>query len=202
MLRHCTLVLLMMAALVPAVAADGKKKAQADKPATAAHVIQFRTPIPLGVDGYELDGVPIALLVAIEDAHFDGWQRVGEGGSAVLLDASGNPVRFYPESVRFRITASAREKLIGMSDPLPVAVSSDELLKGLRFRLKVFRALRYRHIQPESVSMIGVPANLDYPERIYRARFALGRLPIEDRVVLEVLAPGGQRIARFHLDLK
>jgi len=39
------------------------------------------------------------------------------------------------------------------------------------------------------------------PTRDSERQFDLGNVPIEDRVVLEVLAPSGERLCKFHLDL-
>jgi hypothetical protein len=49
--------------------------------------------------------------------------------------------------------------------------------------------------------LIGVPADIAYKERIYRVSVNLPRVPMSDRVVLEVFAPDGERICKFHLDL-
>jgi hypothetical protein len=49
--------------------------------------------------------------------------------------------------------------------------------------------------------MIGVPADVPYDERVYRINFALDKLPITDRCVLEVLSPTGERLTKFHFDL-
>jgi hypothetical protein len=40
-----------------------------------------------------------------------------------------------------------------------------------------------------------------YNERIYRIGFDLGKVPIDDRVVMEVISPTGERLCKFHLDL-
>jgi hypothetical protein len=42
---------------------------------------------------------------------------------------------------------------------------------------------------------------MPYDERIYRIGFDMGKIPIQDRVVMEVLTPTGQRLCKFHLDL-
>ena len=46
-----------------------------------------------------------------------------------------------------------------------------------------------------------MPAEVSYDERIYRIRFNLGRIPIDDRIVLEVFSPTGERLSKFHVDL-
>jgi hypothetical protein len=71
---------------------------------------------------------------------------------------------------------------------------------GLRFRLKIFkRHPRHRTREPKVVSVIGVPADVPYDERVYRVSFKLDRIPLKHRIVLE-LSPGGERISKFHLE--
>jgi hypothetical protein len=84
-------------------------------------------------------------------------------------------------------------------------ISTDQtpqnLLLKLKFQLKAYHGLQARVIEPESVQMIGVPADVPYDERVYRINFALDKLPITDRCVLEVLSPTGERLTKFHFDL-
>ena len=46
-----------------------------------------------------------------------------------------------------------------------------------------------------------MPPDIPYDERVYQISFDIGRIPITDRVVLEVLSPSGERLCKFHLDL-
>jgi hypothetical protein len=46
-----------------------------------------------------------------------------------------------------------------------------------------------------------MPRHVPYNERIYRIGFQIGKVPIEDRVVMEVFSPSGERLCKFHLDL-
>ena len=89
-------------------------------------------------------------------------------------------------------------------DPLPLPCPADvnDYLMHLQFRLKVFSGLSYFYVQPASVEMIGMPAEVPYDERIYLAGFNLNGVPATDRIVLEVLDPAGARISRFHLELQ
>ena len=77
----------------------------------------------------------------------------------------------------------------------------DILLLDLRFQLKFFRGLRETVIAPEQVQQIGVPEEVPYNERVYLISFRLPEVPIEDRCTLEIYAPGGKRLTRFHLAL-
>jgi hypothetical protein len=65
----------------------------------------------------------------------------------------------------------------------------------------VFHGLRQTIVEPAAVKMIGVPDDMPYDERIYRVAFDLGDVSLDDRIVLEVLTPSGERLCKFHLDL-
>lgn len=161
--------------------------------------------IPLGVEGFRLQPANRNYFVAVsvENSAFVGLRRVTDrAGRSRLIDAEGHRLQFYPSTVQFRLTATSREKLTDEEpfDAHPRVATSD-LLSHLRFRIKVFRALKYWYIDPKLVENIGVPASVPYDDRIYRIGFALGKIPIEDRLVLEVLAPSGERLCKFHLDL-
>lgn len=161
--------------------------------------------IPLGLESLRARpaGVPFYLMASAENSAFRGMYRAEDpNGREVLLKANKTEVKFYPEHVEFRVTASTREKLF--EDPpfdIDEKIGVHELFTHVRFRLKVFRGLDYRYIQPRLVTEIGVPESIDYSERIYRVGFDLGKIPIEDRVVMEVIQPDGNRLCKFHLDL-
>ncbi len=74
-------------------------------------------------------------------------------------------------------------------------------LLSLHLRLKVFQGLDAYEIQPRDVELIGMPANIPYEERIYRAKFHLEHVPADARLVLEVFDSNEERISRFHLEL-
>jgi hypothetical protein len=138
----------------------------------------------------------------VESPKFQGWRKITANEHSRLLDATGQPVRLYPDELQFRITASAREKLLD-SQPFTIAsnISLNDYLLHLRFRLKIFHGLFQRTVRPASVEPIGMPDDISYDERIYRVRFNLDHVPIDDRVVLEVIAPSGERLSKFHVDL-
>lgn len=167
-------------------------------------VTHYQARVPLGWESFKVrsSGICFYLLGTVESPKLDGWQKVTVNDRSHLLDASGQPVRVYPEELQFRITASAREKLLE-NQPFTIAsnIPINDYLLHLRFRLKVFHGLEARTVRPVSVEDIGMPADVSYDERIYRIRFNLGRIPIEDRIVLEVFAPTGERLSKFHVDL-
>jgi hypothetical protein len=80
-------------------------------------------------------------------------------------------------------------------------MSAEELARSVHFRLKVYAGLEYRVIEPESVKNIGVPKDVPYNERIYLVDFALKNVPIDRRLMIEVLDPLDQRVARFSISI-
>jgi hypothetical protein len=161
--------------------------------------------IPLGIESFKLEpaGQSFYLIASVENPAFVELYRVaGRNGRERLFDSSGKPVISYPSRMQFRVTASSREKLI---DDHPfdthVKIALADLITKLQFRLKVFHALEYRYIKPSFIENVGVPKDVPYNERIYRIGFDLGKIPIEDRVVMEVISPTGERLCKFHLDL-
>lgn len=100
------------------------------------------------------------------------------------------------------MTASYRSRFIEAS-PLPISASGDAngYLLHLRFRVVIFQGLRQTIVEPDSVEMIGVPREVPYDERIFHVTVDLSRVPLTDRVVLEIHDPNGGRICKFHLDL-
>ncbi|HVZ16941.1 MAG TPA: hypothetical protein VG897_07485 [Terriglobales bacterium] len=161
--------------------------------------------IPLGIESFRLEpaGRDFYLMASVENPAFDGlYWSTDRKGHTRLFGRDDNRVMFYPERIQFRVTASAREKLVGDS---PFRTRANlrvaDMLQQLRFRVKVFHALEYRYMQPVFVREIGVPADVPYEERIYQIGFEIGKIPIDDRVVMEVFSPTGERLCKFHLDL-
>jgi hypothetical protein len=161
--------------------------------------------IPLGIETFRLEPAKqdFYLMASAENPDFIGIKRVMAKGEPMKLVArDGKKVSAYPERIQFRLTASSREKLLedhpfGTEAKIPL----NELLVKLKFRLKIFHGLEYRYVEPAFVDDVGVPRNLPYNERIYRIGFNMGHVPIEDRVVMEVISPTGERLCKFHLDL-
>ena len=143
------------------------------------------------------------LLACIEDRRFDRLQVSRVPSSPFVIDAAGKVWRNYPNEITFRVTATGmNEQFVGM-DSYDIKEKTDfnQLLLGLRFRLKAYRWLDMQIRQPEEVKMIGMPADVPYNERVFRVTFNTGDLPVDDRLVLEVLTPDGKLLSRFHLEL-
>jgi hypothetical protein len=173
--------------------------------AQTSRVFAYNGRIPLGIESFRLQpaGRDFYLMASVENPGFDGLYRLTDHlGHDHLYSTGDKPVTAYPSSVQFRLTASSREKLV---DDHPfdtrAKLGVDDLLKQLHFRVKVFHALDYRYVKPTSVEEVGIPNDIPYDERIYQIRFDLGHVPIEDRIVLEVFSPTGERLCKFHLDL-
>ncbi len=187
--------------LVSPLASLGADKVPADQHA----VLQYRFPLPLGADGFVVEPQhrPFFLLASAEDPGHQNLlvRRVNLGGSVTAAD--GTQLRHYPDELRFRVTASALDPSMLSSDVEPISYSGDmnSLLLGLRFRLKVYRALHMRVIRPTRVVEIGMPSDVPYDERVYRVAFDTGDIPVDARLVLEVISPTGERLSRFHLEL-
>jgi len=165
---------------------------------------RFHSVVPLGMESLEL--LPshrlVNLLASATSSQFEGMERRPSRGHVVLLSDRGRNVRYFPEQVDFRVSATTEGHGFD-PDPLPVEtqIAPGEFMLGLHFRLKVFHGLDSFYLEPESVEQIGEPADVPASERIYVAHFTLRNLPVTDRILLEVLDPSGQRITRFHLDL-
>src|SRR6185312_15253307 len=159
--------------------------------------------IPLGADTLKLQPSNrlITLLATAESPEFEGWSLDGRRSTPVLLDVSHKPVHALPKSISFRVTASARDR-IEDGNPLEVeaAETLDQFLLGLHFRVQVFRGIEKREIEPALTRLIGVPADEQSDERIYRANFNLGDVRPDDRIVLLVLDSAGRRLTKFHLE--
>lgn len=165
----------------------------------------FHSVVPLGADGFKFRDAreTMFLLATAANPQFEGCRRIVDHGRRKLVDAKGAPVLAYPDIISFRITASTRLKLLDVDQwPETAGQPLNRYLLGLRFRLRIFHGLSERVLQPDSVQQIGMPAEVSYDERIYRATFHLGQVPMADRIVLEVISPRGERLSRFHLDLQ
>ena len=157
--------------------------------------------------GYEVlqvkpSGALISFLGLIECPELEGAQQIAEGAKARLVNADGQPLQHYPRNFSFRVTATLRKTVL--VDPTVGFASTEkpqELLLKLKFRLRAYHGLQVKEFQPESVQIIGVPADIPYDERVYRISFNVEQLPVTDRCLLEVLSPDGERLTKFHFDL-
>ena len=174
--------------------------------ATAQKDIQtLRAATPAGTEVILLkpSGAVVTVLGLAECPEIAGAQQVDQGLQAKVVNADGEPLKRFPRHFSFRVTASLRKTLL--EEPGSVLQTNDEpsqILVKLKFRLKAYDGLHMRVIEPDSSSMIGVPADIPYDERIYRVTFDLPKdEPVTERFVLEVISPQGERLARLHFSL-
>jgi hypothetical protein len=169
-------------------------------------VFWMKAPMPLGTNRITLrpSGQHVLLLGCLEDHRFDRLQVSRVRKSPFVIDATGDVWKNYPDALTFRITATALGSSVVQADEDTINESTDlnSFLLGLRFRLKSFHGLHVKLVQPTSVRLIGVPADVPYQERVYRVAFDTGDFPVDDRLVMEVLSPKGQLLTRFHLELE
>ncbi len=166
---------------------------------------EFHAVMPLGSDLFLLDSQKgsVVLMATAVTPELEGWKRVNYGGSRFLYTPDGRRPQIYPRQAQFRVTASAVDIVPANADSLTVKSPTplNDFLLGLQFRIKIFHGLHVRVVRPDDIHMIGVPADVRYKERIYRVSFRLPPVPVQDRMVLEVLSPDGARLARFHFEL-
>jgi hypothetical protein len=164
----------------------------------------FHATTPAGYDVLLLkpSGSLLTFLGLIECPELKGVQQITQGVTSRLVSADGKLLANFPGEFSFRITASLRKTvLVAPTNEIKITEDLQDLLVGLKFRLRTYNGLEVREIAPESVQIIGVPADVPYDERIYRVSFSVHDLPVTDRCVLEVLSPDGKRLTKFHFDL-
>jgi hypothetical protein len=119
-----------------------------------------------------------------------------------MVTAQGEALREFPRHFSFRVTATLRKTLIdGPDRTLTTGEEPLEFLLKLGFRLKVYDGLETQELAPSSVSLIGVPADVNYDERVFRISFDVGSIPVTDRMILQVLSPDGQELTHFPFGL-
>lgn len=160
--------------------------------------------VPAGYDVVVLkpSGANLSLMGLIECPELEGAQSVSEGANKKLVSADGGTIRRFPQRFSFRITASLRKMLI--DQPVASVDVGDEphdLLLNLKFRIRAYNGLENHEIVPESVEMIGMPADVPYDERVYRINLNKVDLPITARLVLEVRTPQGELLTHFPFSL-
>ena len=167
----------------------------------------FHSVVPLGVETVRLEPsrASVNLLASATSPAFEGLKRLragADGTGFTLVSESGRRVNFFPHQIVFRVTASTRGEPLE-AEPLTFETKepAEELILHFQFRLRIFHGLEWQDLNPAKVEMIGMPADVSYPERIYLVRFDLHRVPADDRLLLQLLDSSGQRVCRFHLDL-
>jgi len=160
----------------------------------------LRSATPAGYEVIQLkpSGDTLSVMGLIECPELEGAHQVSEGLKARLVSSNGDPIERFPQRFSFRVTASLRKiTLDGPVMAVNIPIDSNELLLNLKFRIRAYHGLEARDIAPESVEMIGMPADVPYDERIYRINMNVGNLPISDRLVIEILSPQDELITHF-----
>lgn len=178
--------------------------AQAPQP-VAVQEARFRKITPLGGDTIKLvpENRVLSFMVSAESAKLRDARVLNVEGNKVVRGADGNDIKNYPDDLVFRFTISSIVPRVER-EPLTfeTKVGSGEFLANLKFKLHRFKGIESEGYQPEKAEMIGVPANVPYNERIYRVKFKTSDFSIDDRLMLEVIAPDGARVGKFHFYLK
>jgi hypothetical protein len=164
----------------------------------------LRSNMPAGYDVILLkpSKATLSFIGLIECPELEGAQRVSEGLQAKLVSNDGSTVKEFPRHFSFRITASLKK--VFLDEPVTsIALPDDprELLLKLKFRVRVYHGLEMREIVPQSIELIGVPADVASDERIYRININAEKLPITDRLVVQILSPRGEPLSHFPFSL-
>jgi hypothetical protein len=144
----------------------------------------------------------LSLLGLIECPEIEGLQQISQGVRAKIVTAHGVALQQFPQHFSFRITASLRKLILDAPDHSLITTDDpQDLLLKLRFRLKIYDGLNVHEVVPDSVTVIGVPAEIASDERVFRVSFDVGQIPVTDRVILEVSSPEGENITHFPFGL-
>jgi hypothetical protein len=165
---------------------------------------EFHSAMPAGYAVVRLQpsGAQVAVLGLIECPEMEGARHVSQGLNARIVTADGAPLKQFPSHFSFRITATLRRTLIeGPSDTLMTTEDPQQFLLKLGFKLKIYHGLETREVLPQSIKMIGMPAEIAYDERVFRVSFELENLPVTDRIVLLVLSPEDEPLTHFSFGL-
>lgn len=164
----------------------------------------LRSNLPAGYDVMVLkpSKATLSLIGLIECPELEGAQHVAEGSHKRLVSADGETIKEFPQRFSFRITASLRKIFMeGPATSIELAEDPQELLLKLKFRIRAYNGLQVREIAPQSIEMIGMPADVPYDERVYRINISTEKLPITDRLVVEIFSPQGQLLTHFPFTL-
>jgi hypothetical protein len=166
---------------------------------------RLRRVTPLGGDTIKLtpENRVLSFMVSAESDKLKDSRVLSIEGKKVVKAADGSEITNYPDDLVFRFTISGIVPRVE-KDPLNFAtkVGSGEFMAGMKFRLHRFQGMDEQEYEPALAEQIGVPTNVPYNERIYKVKFKTADFPIDDRLMLEVIAPDGVRLAKFHFFLK
>jgi len=164
----------------------------------------FHTITPTGYNIVQLrpSGRTVELLAVVECPEIEGMKQLSEGLNAKVITTQGVPLEHFPRHFSFRVTATLRRLIL---EPPERIIDSEEapqqFLLHLQFRLKAYNGLRMDLIEPEAVTLIGVPQDVAYDERVFRIQFDVDDLPVTERVVLEAVSPQGETLSHFPFGL-
>jgi hypothetical protein len=160
----------------------------------------LRSNIPVGYDVMLLkpSKATLSLIGLIECPELEGVQHVLEGSKAKLVSSDGSTVKEFPQRFSFRITASLKKVFLdGPIASIELPDDPQELLLHLKFRVRAYHGLEVREVTPQSIELIGMPADVPYDERVYRININAGNLQITDRLVVEIFSPEGKLLTHF-----
>jgi len=160
----------------------------------------LRSSMPAGYEVIVLkpSKATLSLIGLIECPELEGAQHVAEGLHKKLVAADGDTMKEFPQRFSFRITASLKKVIFdGPVTSVIIADDPQKMLLNLKFRIRAYNGLEVREIVPQSVEMIGVPADVPYDERVYRINVIAENLPITDRLVVEIFSPQGEPLTHF-----
>ncbi len=160
--------------------------------------------MPAGYDVVTLkpSGVNLSIMGLIECPQLEGAQHVASGLQSQIVSSDGVRIDKFPHRFSFRITASLRRVVLDApASALDFSGNPQDLLLNLKFRIRAYHGLETGEISPESVTMIGVPADVASDERVYRVGVNIGDMPVIDRFVIEVLSPEGEVLTHFPFSL-
>lgn len=164
----------------------------------------FSAVMPLGSDSILLQPAKerLNMLLSVECPEFEKIVANGYGRERSVTYDDGKPVRYYPNEIAFRFTIGSRTMPEEVQpNEFETKASVDHFQSSLRFRLKAFHGTSAKTYEPIEVKMLGVPVDVPYDERIYHFTFKLKNVPIEDRMMLEILDEDGNRVGKFHLQI-
>jgi hypothetical protein len=164
----------------------------------------FHATMPAGSSVVQLrpSGAMLSLLGLIECPEIEGLQQISQGVRAKIVTPHGVALQQFPQHFSFRITASLRKLILDAPDHSLITTDDpQDLLLKLKFRLKIYDGLDVHEVVPDSVTGLGVPAEIASDERIFRVSFDVGQIPVTDRVILEVTSPEGEDITHFPFGL-